>query len=254
MSLWRYDGTFDGFLCLLFECAAEGVTPDGIFPGRSDDAPGLFSPRVVITDSGRAEGVRQILKKRLSPRAFDAGYYAFLGADKGREMALFTYYALGWTAGKKIETLLADERVWRVMEGRRKVLRERHRFLGILRFSDLRGVLYAPFEPEADLLPLVGSHFARRLGGERWVIHDLGRGRAALNAQKEWRIADFTLPVGISLSPDEKFFRELWRRYFDSTAVSTRLNPRLQRQFLPKKYWKYLPEKEFPDERQPNRR
>ncbi len=253
MSLWIYDGTFDGFLCLLFECAGEGVSPEGISSARQNDAPGLFSSRVVTTDPLRAEGVRQALKKRLSSRAFDAGYYAFLGADRGREMALFSYYALGWTAGEKIETLLADERVWRVMEARRKVLRERHRFLGILRFSDLGGVLYAPFEPEADLLPLVAGHFARRLGGERWVIHDLRRGKAAFYAQKEWRTTNFFLPDEISITPGEKFFRDLWRRYFDSTAVSTRLNPRLQRQFLPKKYWKHLPEKEFPDQRQGGR-
>ena len=244
MSLWIYDGTFDGFLCLLFECAAEGAAPEGILSARQDDIPGLFSPREVCTDPVRAEGVRQALKKRLSPRAFDAGYYAFLGADKGMEMALFSYYSLGWTRGRKIETLLADERVWRVMEGRRKVLRERHRFLGILRFSDLGGVLYAPFEPEADLLPLVAGHFARRLGAERWVIHDLGRGKAALYTPNEWRIADFSLPDNVPLTSEEKFFRDLWRRYFDSTAVSTRLNPRLQRQFLPKKYWKHLPEKD----------
>ncbi len=244
MSLWRYDGTFDGFLCLLFECAAEGAAPEGIFSARQDDMPGLFSSREVFTDPDRAEGVRQALKKRLSSRAFDAGYYAFLGAEKEREMLLFSYYALGWAVGRKIETLLADERVWRVMEGRRKVLRERHRFLGILRFSDLGGVLYAPFEPEADLLPLVAGHFARRLGAERWVIHDLRRDKAALYAPKEWRIANFSLPDGIPLSADEKFYRELWRRYFDSTAVASRLNPRLQRQLLPKKYWKHLPEKE----------
>ena len=75
--------------------------------------------------------------------------------------------------------------------------------------------------------------------------HDnLGRGKAALYALKEWRVAPFSLPGGISPSEEEKFYRDLWRRYFDSTAVSTRLNPRLQRQFLPKKYWKHLPEKE----------
>lgn len=244
MSLWRYDGTFDGFLSLLFECAREGAAPEGIFSSPPGDQSGLFPSREVRTDPERAEGVRQALRKRLSPRAFDAGYCAFLGADKGPEMALFSYYALGWAVGEKIETLLADERVWRVMEGRRKVLRERHRFIGILRFSDLGGVLYAPFEPEGDLLPLVAGHFARRLGAERWVIHDLRRSKAALHTPGEWRIAPFSLPGGISPSEEEKFYRDLWRRYFDSTAVSTRLNPRLQRQFLPKKYWKHLPEKE----------
>jgi len=116
------------------------------------------------------------------------------------------------------------------------------------RFTEIGGVLYAPFEPEADLLQLLAGHFSTRLGNEKWIIHDLGRGKAAIYAPRLWRIADFSLPEGIAPSRREEAFRDLWKEYFHSIAVRSRENPRLQRQFMPKKYWKHLPEKEPPAE------
>jgi len=127
------------------------------------------------------------------------------------------------------------------------VSRKRHRFLGLLRFSELGGVLYAPFEPEGDLLPLVAGHFARRLGGERWIIHDTGRNMAAVFENGTWRVAAFRTGGPLPLPGKEREIRDLWKRYFFSTAVQTRKNAELQRQFMPKKYWKYLPEKEDTD-------
>ena len=165
----------------------------------------------------------------------------------GREMAVYRYFALAWTAGPGAAGLLADERVRTVHEAGRAVSRERHRFLGLLRFSELGGVLYAPFEPEGDILPLVAGHFARRLGGERWIIHDTGRSKAAVYENGTWRIAGFSTGGPLPLSGREREIRDLWKRYFSSTAVQTRKNPGLQRQFMPKKYWKHLPEKEDAD-------
>ena len=48
----------------------------------------------------------------------------------------------------------------------------------------------------------------------------------------------------LPLSGREQEIRDLWKGYFSSTAVQTRKNMELQRRFMPKKYWKYLPEKE----------
>jgi probable DNA metabolism protein len=54
--------------------------------------------------------------------------------------------------------------------------------------------------------------------------------------------------MNVSECAGEKAVQELWKRYFTSTAVRTRENRRLQQHFMPKKYWKYLPEKDPPEE------
>jgi len=248
MAEWIYDGTFNGFLCLIHETAKTREFPGSIRTFQGEEQSFLFPAKIAERNDLLAAAVRDVLQQRLSPRVFSAGYFAFLSSEKEREMAVYSYFSLVWQRGVSADRLLTDSRVAAVHEARRAVSRERHRYLGLLRFSDISGVLYARFTPEADVLPLIAGHFAVRLAQERWIIHDTGRNRAALYDSGTWCITDFRHPGVISLSAGEKAVQELWKRYFTSTAVRTRENRRLQQHFMPKKYWKYLPEKDPSEE------
>ncbi|MDD3778627.1 MAG: DUF4130 domain-containing protein, partial [Proteiniphilum sp.] len=46
------------------------------------------------------------------------------------------------------------------------------------------------------------------------------------------------------MAADEKLFQELWKGYFKAMTIKERINPRLQRQHMPKRFWKYLTEKQ----------
>lgn len=245
MSVYSCDGTFNGFLCLLHESSRRGEVPDSILCGE-DAQPLFFPPVEAPRDEDLAFRVRNALLARIPGRALTTAWYTLLSSLPDRGMTAYRYLSLAWSRGRDGGEDLANPVIWRAFEARRAVSRERHRFLGLLRFSAVGGILYAPFEPEADLLPLLGGHFASRLGGERWIIHDTRRNRAAVYSRPSWRIADFRLPRGLSLPEEEKSFRELWKRYFSSIAVESRLNPGLQRHFMPKKYWGRLVEKEPP--------
>ena len=43
---------------------------------------------------------------------------------------------------------------------------------------------------------------------------------------------------------DEKLFQTLWKNYFKSLTIKERINPKLQRQHMPQRFWKYLVEKQ----------
>jgi len=45
------------------------------------------------------------------------------------------------------------------------------------------------------------------------------------------------------LAEDEKLFQRLWKQYYKSISIQERKNPKVHRQLLPKRFWKYLPEK-----------
>ena len=47
----------------------------------------------------------------------------------------------------------------------------------------------------------------------------------------------------IKYSEDEEYYQKLWQGFFDNIAIKNRNNPGLQRQLMPKRYWKYLIEK-----------
>lgn len=59
----------------------------------------------------------------------------------------------------------------------RKVSRESHRMLGLIRFRNLpEDIYYAPIKPDFNILTILAPHFARRLPSQKWVIHDKKKG------------------------------------------------------------------------------
>ena len=45
------------------------------------------------------------------------------------------------------------------------------------------------------------------------------------------------------LSDDDKLFQDLWRTYFKAICIKERMNPRKQLNDMPRRYWKYMTEK-----------
>jgi probable DNA metabolism protein len=96
--------------------------------------------------------------------------------------------------------------------------------------------------PDYFVLPLLAGHFARRFGNIPWAIIDEKR-RIVLSCDpgetpRLARLSEKELPAAGEYDGWEK----LWRNYFRSAANESRLNPGLQKQFMPRRYWEYLSE------------
>lgn len=139
----------------------------------------------------------------------------------------------------------SHEEVRSVLLAAYKVRRELHRLLGLLRFSpDTAGVYTAFCEPDHDILDLLAPAFRRRFGTAPFCIVDRRRGVSI--AVQGGRMVRKTLdesgapPRRSAESGDPSV--ELWRTYYRATENPSRSNPRLRLQFMPRRYWKYLPE------------
>ncbi len=44
-------------------------------------------------------------------------------------------------------------------------------------------------------------------------------------------------------SENEEMYQQLWQQYFKSVNIAARKNTKLHLQHMPRRYWKYLPEK-----------
>jgi probable DNA metabolism protein len=100
--------------------------------------------------------------------------------------------------------------------------------------------------PDYFVLPLLAEHFTLRFGEVPWAIIDEKRRLGVFRNPGE-------APRLIRMSPREQApggepgrdsWEELWRNYFRSVNNESRNNPRLQKQFLPQRYRKYLTEME----------
>ena len=145
-----------------------------------------------------------------------------------------------------------DPDVLAVQKAARKALWEIHRITGFLRFSpDPRGVYTARCGPDCFILPALAEHFRLRFGETPWAIIDERRGlRLYRETGGEVRLIPASASSGPALQEDrdtdgdprEDPWEDLWRLYHHSVSNEARKNPKLQRQFMPERYRKYLPE------------
>ena len=147
----------------------------------------------------------------------------------------------------------ADPVIERVRRIHRQVGSETHRLKGLLRFEELPdGLLWANCEPVFNVTPLLVSHFQARMKNHRWVICDVKRETAVYYDGGRIRSAELEPVVITSLknrgqlpgrTADSDGFVDLWGTFFKSVTIEDRKNPKLQRQCMPKRFWKWLPEK-----------
>jgi probable DNA metabolism protein len=114
---------------------------------------------------------------------------------------------------------------------------------GFLRFSpDDKGAYLALCAPDHFVLPALAPHFTRRFGGQEWAIIDEKRRLCLSRLPGEPpRLLRISPPLARRSSPIDDW-EDLWRHYHRTINNESRNNPRLQRQFMPERYWKYLPE------------
>lgn len=246
MLKYVYDGSFEGLMTAIYEAYYLRQEPDAIVP-KYEFKEELFSSMVHIeTELEKAKKVITSIKDKLSPSVLLEVFYVFLSEKEGSSTLIYQYLKMSWQAGGNISGNLSDNLVRKINQICQQVKLERHRMLGLLRFRLVAGdIYYATMEPDNNILALIAPHFVRRLADQNWIIHDLSRGLAALYNQKDWVVTTTERPLELVEQEKEEFYQELWREYFTRVAVEGRINPRLQRQFMPTRYWKHLIEKQL---------
>ncbi|MDP4183252.1 MAG: TIGR03915 family putative DNA repair protein, partial [Bacillota bacterium] len=101
---------------------------------------------------------------------------------------------------------------------------------------------YASFEPDHNIISLLAPHFAKRLSDQKWVLHDLKRKTAAIFDTEGWFLSPIDALQELRLSDKENDFQNLWKLYFKNISIKSRTNLKLQRKYMPKRYWAHIVE------------
>lgn len=239
--VYLYDGRLDGFLTCIYEHyysqEATAIYESEVYQ------PTLFDEvRMVETDTEKANRVHKAIIEKLSEPVYWDIYYTFLSKDPNKDCYLLRYIVEGFRMGHSIYGLYTTGAAHYVKRMSRKVSGERHLYLGLLRFKDMGSCLYAPFEPEHDILESLAGHFADRYLNERFIIHDINRKKAVISNLGRWVVMDFDVSEEIVDSEKEVFFQQLWKTYFETVGIEKRRNPKLQKGFVPLKRRKHLTE------------
>ena len=253
---YTYDGSFEGLLTVLFRIYDRRSAPNSIqLAGTSQG--GLFAQAVAIeTDEALATRTWEGLLRFMPEAARARLYHVFLSEDAERELLIFRYADAALRAGRDISDNYADATVRRCQRLAQQLFREKHRMEAFVRFEKAQdGLFHATIEPDFDTLPLIASHFTKRYADQRWLIFDRRRHYGLYYDLTQTTIVEFEAS-GASPAPrrgevsatvlDERepLFKILWQAYFDHVNIPERKNLKLHQRHIPKRYWKYLSEKQ----------
>lgn len=248
-----YDGSFEGFLSVVFKVYEEKLTEVDIQREGSVQA-SFFGDNVeVITNKAQADRVWNGLKKKLTSFGRNQLYYSFLSEISSIENTLLDYIQQVFGTEENMEKDFSNATVLKVSKITKSVGREKHRMEAFVRFKLTKDNLYfANIAPDFNVLPLIAKHFRSRYADQKWVIYDIKRNYGlyynlenvemiVMDFPKEF---DFTKTSRDFFAEEELAFQELWQNYFKSTNIESRKNMLLHVRHVPKRYWKYLSEKQ----------
>lgn len=236
-----YDGSFEGLLSIVFDCYIKKVIPTRIVEKDMLEPNFLEQTQEKITDHEKSKRIFDGIVKNISYETLYNSYYAFLSDDKEKEINILKYLLNGFVIGPKINTMLSIDFVFAVYSMRKRMLFESHRLKGLLRFIEIgKSLLYASIHPDNNVIENLGHHFIRRLPTQNFIIHDKNRNIAFIYNTKEYEIIDSSNLSIPTISENEKKYQELWSIFFKTIAIKERTNPKLQMQYIPKKYWQDL--------------
>lgn len=250
-----FDGSYYGWLTCVFEAferkewEIKPITIDRYIPS-------IFTEdRHITTNSDKANRILKGLEKAIGKSKTMDFYRAFLFENEIVWQAVFYLCVQIFKGNKDILLNFGNDAVMKFSDALRKVSRERHRMKAFVRFQQSSdGMYFAMVEPDFNVLPLVITFFKNRYTDQPWIIYDLKR-----NYGIYWdkiSITEVQLNKGdihdvmqsstlVSLDNQEEYFKNLWQQYFNSTNIVARKNMKLHLRHVPRRYWKYLPEKQL---------
>ena len=169
-------------------------------------------------------------------------------------MKIYRFLRRLFSAHINIETDYGDSDVLYLTQTSQKVKKEAMRMLQFVRFQRTKdGMYFCGIEPRYDVIPLVVDHFQKRFTDQQWLLYDLKRNYGVFYGKE--KVEEVVISnqqfdrlngqVKTELLEDgEDFYQKLWKSYYTHINIKERKNLKLQRQHMPRRFWKYLPEKQ----------
>lgn len=244
--VYRYDGTFPGFLCCVAECFRDKRLPQGIELFDEPQAT-LFPVKEIETEPKLADRVERSIPSKISPEAYRMVREGFLTNMEEKELCLTRFLLLGYKYGPRVTKLSTNPDVHILNKALLFLKNEAHFHVEFLRFSDCGEFLVSEITPKNMVLPLIVGHFCDRFPAENFVIYDRPHQTGFLSkaSAREAPIREFFHADSLVLpAPDEeeRKFRSLWKLFYKTIAIEGRINPALRRSMCPMRYWPNMTE------------
>ena len=239
MPNYYYDGSFDGLLTVIFIAYKDRKNNELRIIVKTGQLLLGLDDINVITNFSKARRVEKAICDKLSQNFLNNIQTCFLSCDKNKDIVIVHTVYKALKQGEEILNSL-DEHAFYMNKLVKQVLNERHKYLGLLRFKEMKdGTMFSTIEPKNNILPILINHFKNRMKREKFAIFDKRRKMIAYYDTKKVEIF-FVKSLEIEWSDEEIEYSELWKTFHKSISIKERENKKLQQSNLPKYYWKHL--------------
>ena len=238
--IYLIDGTIDGIFTAIFNSYLIKKFPSAVTNG--DIQLELGEELITVTtDQDKAERVFNKLYKILPKNEIERIFTAIRSGDSAKHTVIFNYCVKTIDENKCVADKFTDLAVFNFDKLVSRVLLEAHRFKGFIRFSKAdNGVYYAKYFPDNDINTLILPHFVSRFKTMPFILHDLNHNVLSAHYNgKTKTVREKIAPLDID---DE--FSKLFKTYYDTIFIKERANEKLMKTNMPKRYHKYMPEKD----------
>lgn len=258
MNIYLYDKTFDGLLSVIFYSLKTRIEPDLII-GSLEYQSALFANTYEIeTNQENADNIWNAFEQKTSYIESKTLFYVYLSEINDIEMLIYRYMKYIFSKENSVTKNYREMCILEIRNIRRKVLHEAHRMISFVRFQKTKELVYfAVIDPMYDVLKIIGKHFERRFANQKWIIYDTKRKYGLYYDGKELQEIKFSdiqfKTDGVPLAEEQRseydtLIEKSWKQYYQSINIKERKNTKMHLRLLPKRYWKYLPEKNVLDE------
>lgn len=235
--IYWYDGSFEGFLCCVFNSFEQHEVPWDIWPYNTRQT-ALYPGEDIPTDQEKAQRVYKSIREKLGSYVHYLVMTGFLNGNEGKEIRLLRFLRLVYAQGPQAAAASGRKEVADVIDLGRQVSHEACHYKEFIRFEEREGMLGAVISPKHYVLPLLRSHFCDRFPEENFIIYDNCHYVALVWRDKTISYTNFEGGYLLN-SPEqnEASYQRLWKKFYEAVSIKERENLKLRQQHCPKRFW-----------------
>ena len=224
--VYLYDGSFEGFLCCVFESFAQHEIPFAVWTPQRETAT-LYPVRDIETDSAKARRVFSSLGKKLGRETEYLVSRDFLSGQEEKELLLIRFLHLAFALGPGTVKRMGHPDVAPLYE-----MKKSH-----------DGMLGAVIHPKNYILPLLRGHFCARFPEEDFMIYDAVHQAVLLYQGHEAKLLELAAPLTLPPpSAREQELQALWKQFYDTLEIKARHSEKGRMSHCPKRFWQDMVE------------
>ena len=236
-----YDGTFEGFLSLVYEVYYKKLKPTKIYKTLPNE---ILFEEILEINSSKESGIKVLnaIKTKFQKEILEKILNIFMCDSKEFEMALLEYIVIGFKDSKQLYNI-NNSCVFYLNNLEKELFRVTHKLTGFIRFEELEDkTLYAKIESKFNVVYFLGRHFLKRFNNQNFIIHDINRKLAFVKIENDFSVQEVAFFDEPNYSPNEEKFQKLWKSFFSGVTINERTNLKLQTQMVPLLYRTYMSE------------